>query len=218
MAKINTLNYQPLSVWDGDDDLFIVQQADATKVATPNQIKSFVLGTVDEVPTQDSNNLVKSGGIFSAMAVPKYNSSTETEYFEGGAAFEGNIDSTPTAGSNNAVASGGTKTYVDNAVSQLNDEIAKQAVTVTKTSAVTSNSGIIAYICNNFCFVTIDANILSGAVDGTVLATGFTKPIYFVAIGRTTKAFDIEINSSGELIIKGTPTTGWVQGSISYMI
>lgn len=103
-------------------------------------------------------------------------------------------------------------------ISQLNDEIAKQSVTVTKTSAVTSNSGIVVYICNNFCFVTMDVNILSGAADGTVLATGFTKPTNFVAIGRTTKAFDIVINSSGELIIKGTPTTGWVQGSISYMI
>ena len=43
MAKINTLNYQPLSVWDGDDDLFIVQQVDNTKVATPNQIRDYVL-------------------------------------------------------------------------------------------------------------------------------------------------------------------------------
>ena len=116
MAKINTLNYQPLNVWDGDDDLFIVQQVDDTKVATPNQVKSFVLGTVDEVPTQNSGNLVKSGGVFSTMAVPKYDATNRREYYEGGAAFDGNIDSSPTAGSNNAVASGGTKTYVDNEV------------------------------------------------------------------------------------------------------
>lgn len=116
MAKINTLNYQTVSVWDGSTDLFVVEQADGTKVATPEQIKQYVLGEIDEVPTENSENPVKSGGIFSTMAVPKYNSTTETEYFEGGAAFDGNIDSTPTAGSNNAVASGGVKTYVDNAV------------------------------------------------------------------------------------------------------
>jgi hypothetical protein len=41
----------------------------------------------------------------------------------GNTAFSGTIDSSPTAGSGNAVSSGGTKTYVDSAVSQLNDEI-----------------------------------------------------------------------------------------------
>lgn len=51
------------------------------------------------------------------MAIPKYDVANRREYYEGGAAFDGNIDSTPTAGSNNAVASGGTKTYVDNLVS-----------------------------------------------------------------------------------------------------
>lgn len=71
----------------------------------------------DNVPTQGSDNPVKSGGIFNTMGVPKINTSTGEMYLVGGAAFGGNIDSTPTAGSNNAVASGGTKTYVDNAVS-----------------------------------------------------------------------------------------------------
>ena len=123
MAKINTLNYQTVAAWNGSQDLFVVEQTDGTKVATPEQVKQYVLGDMDEVPTQNSNNPVKSGGIFSTMAVPKYDAANRREYYEGGSAFSGNIDSTPTAGSNNAVASGGTKTYVDNAVSQLNDEI-----------------------------------------------------------------------------------------------
>jgi hypothetical protein len=42
MAKINTLNYQTVSVWDGSTDLFIVEQADGTKVATPAQVKQFI--------------------------------------------------------------------------------------------------------------------------------------------------------------------------------
>ena len=75
--------------------------------------------TFDNVPTQNSNNPVKSGGIFSTMGVPTIDPNTGKLYLKGGAAFGGNIDSSPTAGSNNAVASGGTKTYVDNAVSGL---------------------------------------------------------------------------------------------------
>jgi len=71
----------------------------------------------DNVPTQNSDNPVKSGGIFSTMAVPKYDATNRREYYEGGSAFSGNIDSSPTAGSNNAVASGGTKTYVDTSIS-----------------------------------------------------------------------------------------------------
>lgn len=134
MPRISIDNYDTVATWNGDSDLFIVEQPDGTKVATPNQIKSFVLGTVDEVPTQNSNNLVKSGGIFSTMAVPKYNSATETEYFEGGSAFEGNIDSTPTAGSNNAVASGGTKTYVDSVVAANSFANSVQTKTVTGTT------------------------------------------------------------------------------------
>lgn len=116
MAKINTLNYQTVASWNGSQDLFVVEQPDGTKVATPAQLKQFVLNDMDEVPTQDSDNPVKSGGIFSTMAVPKYDSANMREYYEGGAAFDGNIDSSPTAGSNNAVASGGTKTYVDNSI------------------------------------------------------------------------------------------------------
>jgi hypothetical protein len=70
--------------------------------------------TFDNVPTQNSNNPVKSGGIFSTMAVPKYDATNRREYYEGGSAFSGNIDSTPTEGSNNAVASGGVWSAIDN--------------------------------------------------------------------------------------------------------
>lgn len=114
MAKINTLNYQTVAAWNGSQDLFVVEQTDGTKVATPEQIKQYVLNDMDNVPTQNSNNPVKSGGIFSTMAVPKYDAANRREYYEGGAAFSGNIDSTPTANSNNAVASGGVWTALNN--------------------------------------------------------------------------------------------------------
>lgn len=118
-------NLPSIESMDGSQDALVIEQTDGSedksRKVSPSQLKQYILNDMDEVPTQDSNNPVKSGGIFSTMAVPKYNSSTETEYYEGGSAFSGNIDSTPTAGSNNAVASGGTKTYVDNAISTALD-------------------------------------------------------------------------------------------------
>lgn len=120
-------NLPAIESMDGSQDALVIEQTDGSedksRKVSPAQIKQYVLNDMDEVPTQGSDNPVKSGGIFSTMAVPKYDATNRREYFEGGAAFDGNIDSTPTAGSNNAVASGGTKTYVDNAVSQLNAEI-----------------------------------------------------------------------------------------------
>lgn len=118
-------NLPSIESMDGSQDALVIEQTDGSedksRKVSPAQIKQYVLGEVDEVPTEDSDNLVKSGGIFSTMAVPKYDSANRREYYEGGAAFDGNIDSVPTAGSNNAVASGGTKTYVDNAVNTAMD-------------------------------------------------------------------------------------------------
>ena len=42
MAKINTTNYQPIAAWNGTQDLFVVEQPDGTKVATPEQVKQYV--------------------------------------------------------------------------------------------------------------------------------------------------------------------------------
>lgn len=42
MAKINTTNYQPVTAWNGTQDLLIVEQPDGTKVATPEQVKQYV--------------------------------------------------------------------------------------------------------------------------------------------------------------------------------
>lgn len=42
MAKINTLNYQTVASWNGSQDLFLVEQPDGTKVATPAMVKQFI--------------------------------------------------------------------------------------------------------------------------------------------------------------------------------
>lgn len=67
MPRISTDNYDEVASWNGSQDLFVVEQSDGTKVATPAQVKQYVLGDMDEVPTQNSNDTVKSGGVFSAV-------------------------------------------------------------------------------------------------------------------------------------------------------
>lgn len=52
MAKINTLNYQTVASWNGSQDLFVVEQPDGTKVATPAMVKQYVLDGVTETSEQ----------------------------------------------------------------------------------------------------------------------------------------------------------------------
>lgn len=52
MAKINTLNYQTVASWNGSQDLFVVEQPDGTKVATPALLKQYVLAGVTETSEQ----------------------------------------------------------------------------------------------------------------------------------------------------------------------
>lgn len=42
MPRISTDNYDTVASWNGSQDLFIVEQPDGTKVATPNMVKQFI--------------------------------------------------------------------------------------------------------------------------------------------------------------------------------
>ena len=42
MPKINTDNYDTVASWNGSQDLFVVEQPDGTKVATPAMVKQFI--------------------------------------------------------------------------------------------------------------------------------------------------------------------------------
>ena len=42
MPKISTDNYDTVASWNGSQDLFIVEQPDGTKVATPAMVKQFI--------------------------------------------------------------------------------------------------------------------------------------------------------------------------------
>lgn len=42
MPRISTENYDTVASWNGSQDLFIVEQPDGTKVATPAMVKQFI--------------------------------------------------------------------------------------------------------------------------------------------------------------------------------
>lgn len=42
MPKVNTFNYDTIASWNGSEDLFVVEQPDGTKVATPAMVKQFM--------------------------------------------------------------------------------------------------------------------------------------------------------------------------------
>lgn len=42
MPRISIENYDTVATWNGDSDLFIVEQPDGTKVATPAMVKQFI--------------------------------------------------------------------------------------------------------------------------------------------------------------------------------
>ena len=42
MPRISTDNYDTVASWNGSQDLFVVEQPDGTKVATPAQVKQYI--------------------------------------------------------------------------------------------------------------------------------------------------------------------------------
>ena len=42
MPRISTDNYDTVASWNGSEDLFVVEQPDGTKVATPAMVKQFI--------------------------------------------------------------------------------------------------------------------------------------------------------------------------------
>lgn len=75
MAKINTTNYQPVTAWNGTQDLFVVEQPDGTKVATPEQVKQYVeagdFEATGDVKDGHGNILAKKADI-TTVTIPKF--------------------------------------------------------------------------------------------------------------------------------------------------
>ena len=108
------------------DEFIVDSMANGTRNITMTNLENQILST----DTYSALSGIGDGTITGSIADIDsnlnnltYDSSTNRLTMTGNTAFSGTIDSVPTAGSGNAVSSGGTKTYVDSAVSQLNDEI-----------------------------------------------------------------------------------------------
>lgn len=75
MAKINTTNYQPVTSWNGTQDLLIVEQPDGTKVATPEQVKQYVeagdFEATGEIKDGHGNILAKKADI-TTVTIPAF--------------------------------------------------------------------------------------------------------------------------------------------------
>lgn len=75
MAKINTTNYQPITAWNGTQDLFVVEQPDGTKVATPEQVKQYVeagdFEATGEVKDGHGNILAKKADV-TTVTIPAF--------------------------------------------------------------------------------------------------------------------------------------------------
>ena len=116
------------------DEFIVDSMANGTRNITMTNLENQILST----DTYSALTGIGDGTITGSIADIDsnlnnltYDSTTNRLTMTGNTAFSGTIDSVPTAGSGNAVSSGGTKTYVDSAVSQLNDEIdAKRSLTV----------------------------------------------------------------------------------------
>lgn len=88
MAKINTTNYQPVTAWNGTQDLFVVEQPDGTKVATPEQVKQYVEAGDFEATGEIIDG---HGNILSGVAEQISRLTTLTQIWGGEALDVGNV-------------------------------------------------------------------------------------------------------------------------------
>lgn len=102
MPRISTDNYDTVASWNGSQDLFVVEQPDGTKVATPAMVKQFIeagdfeaTGEVKDGHGNILKDMAKSADVATALA-GKQNTLT--------------FDDTPTENSTNPVKSGGVFT------------------------------------------------------------------------------------------------------------
>ena len=164
MPKVNTFNYDTIASWNGSQDLFVVEQPDGTKVATPAMVKQFIeagdfeaTGEVKDGHGNILKDMAKSADVNTALA-GKQNTLT--------------FDNAPTASSNNPVKSGGIKTYVDNAVATATTwtDISSQCTVDT-----TRVQAFKAYTCGKIIYISI--TLKAGVTDQTNIITGLPQVV-----------------------------------------
>ena len=115
MPRISTDNYDTVASWNGSQDLFVVEQPDGTKVATPAMVKQFMqagdfeaTGEIKDGHGYILANMAKSDDVVEALA-GKHDTLT--------------FDNAPTASSNNPVKSGGIYAALDNIIKVVEKNI-----------------------------------------------------------------------------------------------
>lgn len=113
MPRISIENYDTVASWNGSQDLFVVEQPDGTKVATPAMVKQFIeagdFEATGEITDGHGNilaDMAKSADVATALAGKQ-----DTLTF----------DNVPTQNSNNPVKSGGIKSSIDDKAKRLNN-------------------------------------------------------------------------------------------------
>lgn len=203
MPRISTDNYDTVASWNGSQDLFVVEQPDGTKVATPAMVKQFM-----EAGDFEATGEVKDGhgNILADMA-----KSADVD------AEIGDLSQTGLTGDS-----------VAGQLWQLNDEIAVQSVEIDslKTSNVSACYGTL-YKINGLVFLNFTAlynSEMSASNIALSLPSGF-KPssavygngIILKSNGAAYTAL-VKINANGN-VFGDTSTTGNVlSGTIIYKV
>ena len=144
MPRISTDNYDTVASWNGSQDLFVVEQPDGTKVATPAMVKQFI-----EAGDFEATGEVKDGhGNKLADVVAEI----------------GDLSQTGLTGDSVAEQLGSAKTYVDNAV-------AKTSITPTLNSGFAMDNGSIT-ISNKVCYFAPNFYYNSNFTVGTAVDVG----------------------------------------------
>lgn len=95
MPKVNTFNYDTIASWNGSQDLFVVEQPDGTKVATPAMVKQFIeagdFEATGEVKDGQGNILSDVAEQLDAASEQISRLTTPTLLWEGSATDVGNI-------------------------------------------------------------------------------------------------------------------------------
>lgn len=99
MPRISTDNYDTVASWNGSQDLFVVEQPDGTKVATPAMVKQFIEAGDFEVTGEITDG---HGNILKDMA-----KSADVNTALAGKQDTLTFDNAPTKNSTNPVKSGG---------------------------------------------------------------------------------------------------------------
>lgn len=141
----------------------------------------------DLVPTQDSSNYVTSGGVYAAIQTAVTNLNETIATKQNILTF----DTTPTENSVNPVISGGIKTYVDNAVEDVNNALERYEETTDATLDIVTDD-IVDLKNNKQNTLTFDSVPTSGS-DNPVTSDGI-----YNAIQGVTPTIDID----------GAPTEG----------